>query len=97
MDEPFGALDAITKATLQDVLLRVCEQTGATVVFITHDLDEAIYLSDRVMVLGGDPAPITLCVETGLARPRDQLDTRESPATWRFDNCSDGLCEAHDD
>jgi NitT/TauT family transport system ATP-binding protein len=79
MDEPFGALDAITKATLQDVLLRVCEQTGATVVFITHDLDEAIYLSDRVMVLGGRPGTITFCADTGLPRPRDQLATRELP------------------
>ena len=55
MDEPFGALDAITKASLQDVLLRVHSETGATVVFITHDLDEAIYLSDRVFVMSGRP------------------------------------------
>jgi NitT/TauT family transport system ATP-binding protein len=79
MDEPFGALDAITKATLQDVLLRVGEQTCATVVFITHDLDEAIYLSDRVMVLGGKPGTITFCADTELPRPRDQLATRELP------------------
>jgi len=77
MDEPFGALDAITKATLQDVLLRVCEQTGATVVFITHDLDEAIYLSDRVVVLHGRPGTVALTVDTELPRPRDQLATRE--------------------
>jgi NitT/TauT family transport system ATP-binding protein len=79
MDEPFGALDAITKAALQDVLLRVREETGATVVFITHDLDEAIYLSDRVMVLGGKPGTITFCADTALPRPRDQLATRELP------------------
>jgi len=79
MDEPFGALDAITKASLQDVLLSVHAQTGGTVVFITHDLDEAIYLSDRVLVLGGRPGTITLAADTGLPRPRDQLSTRESP------------------
>jgi NitT/TauT family transport system ATP-binding protein len=79
MDEPFGALDAITKASLQDVLLDVQRQTNATVVFITHDLDEAIYLSDRVLVISGRPGAITLAVETELPRPRDQLATRESP------------------
>jgi NitT/TauT family transport system ATP-binding protein len=77
MDEPFGALDAITKASLQDVLLSVHQETNATVVFITHDLDEAIYLSDRVLVISGRPGRITLTVETELPRPRDQLSTRE--------------------
>jgi len=79
MDEPFGALDAITKASLQDVLLGVQAETEATVVFITHDLDEAIYLSDRVLVLSGNPGTITLAVDTELPRPRDQLATRELP------------------
>ena len=59
MDEPFGALDAITKASLQDVLLSVHRQTEATVVFITHDLEEAIYLSDRVLVISGTSGVIT--------------------------------------
>ncbi len=79
MDEPFGALDAITKAALQDVVLDVRQKTGATVVFITHDLDEAIYLSDRVLVISGSPGAITMSLETGLPRPRDQLATRELP------------------
>jgi NitT/TauT family transport system ATP-binding protein len=79
MDEPFGALDAITKASLQDVLLSVHAETEATVVFITHDLDEAIYLSDRVLVLSGSPGTITVAVDTELPRPRDQLATRELP------------------
>jgi NitT/TauT family transport system ATP-binding protein len=83
MDEPFGALDAITKAALQDVLLGVQQQTGATVVFITHDLDEAIYLSDRVLVISGSPGTITVAVDTELPRPRDQLATRELPAYLR--------------
>jgi NitT/TauT family transport system ATP-binding protein len=79
MDEPFGALDAITKASLQDVLLNVHRETDATVVFITHDLDEAIYLSDRVLVISGRPGTITVAVDTELPRPRDQLATRELP------------------
>jgi NitT/TauT family transport system ATP-binding protein len=78
MDEPFGALDALTRAELQDVLLRVQEQTVATVVFVTHDLDEAIYLADRVLVLGDEPGRITLELRTELCRPRNQLRTRES-------------------
>ena len=78
MDEPFGALDALTRGELQDVLLRVQDQTAATVVFVTHDLDEAIYLADRVLVLGDEPARITLEHSTRLCRPRNQLRTRES-------------------
>jgi len=77
MDEPFGALDAITKAALQDILLNVQQQTGATVVFITHDLDEAIYLSDRVLVMSGRPGSVTIAMDTEIPRPRDQLATRE--------------------
>jgi ABC-type nitrate/sulfonate/bicarbonate transport system ATPase subunit len=77
MDEPFGALDAITKAALQDILLNVQQQTGATVVFITHDLDEAIYLSDRVLVMSGRPGSVTVAMDTEIPRPRDQLATRE--------------------
>jgi NitT/TauT family transport system ATP-binding protein len=91
MDEPFGALDAITKATLQDVMLRICGETGATVVFVTHDLDEAIYLSDRVIVLGGPPGTITFCAETELPRPRDQVNTRESP---RYLQCRHALAQS---
>jgi NitT/TauT family transport system ATP-binding protein len=79
MDEPFGALDAITKASLQDVLLDVQRETEATIVFITHDLDEAIYLSDRVLVMSGRPGTITVAVDTELPRRRDQLATRELP------------------
>ena len=84
MDEPFGALDAITKATLQDVLLRVHQQTDATIVFITHDLDEALYLSHRLLVLCGRPGSIELTVTTELPWPRDQLATRELPRYLRL-------------
>lgn len=79
MDEPFGSLDAITKASLQDELLTVHERTNPTIIFITHDLEEAIYLSDRVFVISGAPGTITLKAETGLPRPRSQIATRENP------------------
>ena len=79
MDEPFGALDAMTKATLQDQLLSVQRETGATVIFITHDIEEAIYLSDRVALIAGAPGHIPLEVTTELDRPRDQVGTRELP------------------
>jgi NitT/TauT family transport system ATP-binding protein len=84
MDEPFGALDAITKATMQDELLRVQERTAATVVFVTHDIDEAVYLSDRIVVLEGDPASVGREIPVGLPRPRHQLATKELPEFLRL-------------
>jgi NitT/TauT family transport system ATP-binding protein len=59
MDEPFGALDAITRAMLQEELVRIWQKDHKTVLFVTHDLDEAIYLADRVLVLGGKPGRLT--------------------------------------
>jgi NitT/TauT family transport system ATP-binding protein len=77
MDEPFGALDAITRQTLQDELLAIAAERHMTVVFITHDLEEAIYLGDRVIVLGTNPGHIAERVDVDLPRPRNQLTTRE--------------------
>ena len=74
MDEPFGALDALTRASLQDELNGVMEKTGATVVMVTHDVDEAVLLSDRiVMMTNGPAATIGEIVDVKLARPRDRL------------------------
>lgn len=78
MDEPFGALDAMTKATLQDELLRVHASTGTSFVFITHDIEEAIYLGDRVVVLGGSPGRLHRTISIDLPRPRDQISSRQS-------------------
>ena len=78
MDEPFGALDALTKAELEDQLLGIFAATNTTVVFVTHDIDEAVYLSDRVLVLDGSPARIAADIPVECARPRTQLLTRES-------------------
>ncbi len=70
VDEPFGALDAITRDLLQDELLRIWQETGATIIFVTHDLNEAVYLADRVIMLGGTPARIIRDVRVTLPRPR---------------------------
>jgi ABC-type nitrate/sulfonate/bicarbonate transport system ATPase subunit len=79
MDEPFGALDAMTKGQLQDELQRLHAVTGSTIVFVTHDIEEAVYLSDRVMVLAGEPARVTRAIATDLPRPREQVATKEMP------------------
>jgi nitrate/nitrite transport system ATP-binding protein len=75
LDEPFGALDALTRANLQDELMRIVENTGATVLMVTHDVDEAVLLSDRiVMMTNGPAARIGGIVEVDLPRPRDRLE-----------------------
>jgi NitT/TauT family transport system ATP-binding protein len=79
MDEPFAALDAMTKATLQDELLRLRDRTGASFVFITHDIEEAVYLGDRIAVLKGSPGRIDQIFEIHLPNPRDQITTRQLP------------------
>jgi NitT/TauT family transport system ATP-binding protein len=72
LDEPFSALDAITRQTLQDELLRLWHETRTTMLFVTHDLDEAVYLADRVVLLGGKPAGIVRDFPVGLPRPRER-------------------------
>lgn len=84
MDEPFGSLDAMTKAALQDELQRVHARRRPTIAFVTHDIDEAVYLSDRILVLRGSPATITRDIPVELPRPRDQLSTRELPEFLRL-------------
>ena len=79
MDEPFGALDALTRQTLQDEISRLAKEQRVTVVFITHDLEEAIYLGDRVVALAPNPGRVAEMIDVGLARPRNQLTTREDP------------------
>ena len=73
MDEPFGALDALTRATIQDELIKICNETRQTVFMITHDVDEALYLSDRVLLMSNGPrAKVTETLDVTLARPRDR-------------------------
>lgn len=76
MDEPFGALDAQTRAVLQDELLSLWGRVNSTVLFITHDLDEAIYLSDTVVIMGRRPGRIKQVLEVKLPQPRYSYDAR---------------------
>jgi nitrate/nitrite transport system ATP-binding protein len=80
LDEPFGALDALTRATLQDELMRIVGQTGATVLMVTHDVDEAVLLSDRVVMMSNGPsARIGEILEVPLPRPRERLRLAHDP------------------
>nr|WP_029535583.1 ABC transporter ATP-binding protein [Saccharopolyspora spinosa] len=78
MDEPFASVDAQTRFELEDLLLRVRKQFDSTVLLVTHDIDESIYLADRVFVLSKSPASIVADLEIPLGDERDQITTRES-------------------
>ncbi len=88
MDEPFGALDALTRQTLQDELARLVASDGLTVLFVTHDLEEAIYLGDRVVALQANPGPgrpsLARMLDVNIPRPRTQLATKEHPEFLRL-------------
>lgn len=79
MDEPFASVDAQTRFELEDLTLTLRERYAMTVVVVTHDIDEAVYLSDRVVVLGGRPATVQEVVDVPLATPRHQDSTRATP------------------
>ena len=80
MDEPFGALDALTRAHLQDELMAIVAKTGSTVVMVTHDVDEAVLLSERiVMMTNGPAATIGAILEVELPRPRERLKLATHP------------------
>ena len=99
MDEPFGALDAMTRQSLQDEVLSLVREAGTTVLFITHDLDEAIYLGDTVLALRASPGNRSSLAQTfrvDLPRPRDQLLTREDPDFLRLRRAAfDHVKESH--
>jgi NitT/TauT family transport system ATP-binding protein len=76
MDEPFASVDAQTRFELEDLCLRVRDEFGMTILLVTHDIDEAVYLSDRIVVIGQKPAVITETLTVPLPRTRDQLTTR---------------------
>ena len=79
MDEPFASVDAQTRSDLEDLVLRLKKQFDMTVISITHDIDEAIYMSDRVIVLGGAPATVADSVPVDLGADRDQITTKSDP------------------
>ncbi len=95
MDEPFGALDAMTRQSLQDELMSLAARESITVIFITHDLEEAIYLGDRVLALGSNPGRILTTLDIGLERPRHQLGTREAAEFLEKRHLLHGLIVGH--
>jgi NitT/TauT family transport system ATP-binding protein len=78
MDEPFASVDAQTRGDLEDLVLRVREEFGVTIVFVTHDIDESVYLSDRIVVLTHSPTEVKEIIPVGLPHPRDQIETKET-------------------
>jgi nitrate/nitrite transport system ATP-binding protein len=87
LDEPFGALDALTRGTIQDELLRICAQTRQTVFMITHDVDEAILLADRVLLMGNGPqARVAEIVKNTMGRGRTRATLHHDPQYYRIRN-----------
>jgi len=85
LDEPFGALDALTRGTIQDELVRICAATSQTVFMITHDVDEAILLADRILLMSNGPnACIAEVVRNTLPRPRDRHNIHHDPQYYRI-------------
>ena len=90
MDEPFSALDAMTREGLQDELLRIQAETRKTVLFVTHDIEEAVYLADRIVALAGSPGELRLEQVIDVPRPRRRNDPalREAASALRVDLAS---------
>ena len=87
LDEPFGALDALTRGTIQDELLRICAQTHQTVFMITHDVDEAILLADRIMLMSNGPqARVAEIVKNTMSRDRQRASLHHDPQYYRIRN-----------
>jgi NitT/TauT family transport system ATP-binding protein len=86
MDEPFGSVDAMTRLELEDELLKLRKELGTTILFVTHDIEEAIYLSDRIYVLGRRPSRVIHALDVGLERPRNQLTTRANAGFMKLRN-----------
>jgi NitT/TauT family transport system ATP-binding protein len=97
LDEPFASVDALTRADLQDLLLRIHadrEHDPVTIVHVTHDIDEAVYLADRVLVLSAAPGRVLSEIEVPLERPRAQTRTRSSPTFLEVRNRIHEIIEA---
>jgi nitrate ABC transporter ATP-binding subunit len=103
LDEPFGALDALTRANLQDALLRLWEKDRTTVMMVTHDVDEALLLSDRIVMMSNGPgARVAEIMQVDLPRPRGRLEVLEQPTYYRqrgdllyfLDKCKKGKSES---
>src|SRR4051812_33031036 len=77
--EPFASVDAQTRADLEDLVLSIRHEFGVTVLFVTHDIDESVYMGDRVVILTPRPSRVQEVLEVDLPRPRDQVETKELP------------------
>ena len=86
MDEPFGSLDAQTRLGLEDLVLDLRKRLKISVIVVTHDIDEAVYLADRVVVLAGKPATVVDCVDVDLGYDRDQIRTKSDPRFVEYRN-----------
>jgi nitrate/nitrite transport system ATP-binding protein len=87
LDEPFGALDALTRGTIQDELLRICAETHQTVFMITHDVDEAILLADTILLMSNGPqARVAEVVRNTMARDRQRASLHHDPQYYRIRN-----------
>jgi NitT/TauT family transport system ATP-binding protein len=84
MDEPFAAVDAQTRAELEDLIRSLWARLGVTIVFITHDIDEAVYLGERVLVLSNSPSVVQADIAVDLPATRDQLNTRATPEFAKY-------------
>lgn len=84
MDEPFASVDAQTRSDLEDLVVRIAAESGLSLMVVTHDIDEAVYLSDRVVVLAGHPARIAADLKVDLPPGRDQLTTKAHPEFLRL-------------
>ena len=77
MDEPFASVDAQTRGDLEDLVLQVRDEYGVTILFVTHDIDEAVYMADRVVVLTHAPTSVLEILPISIPFPRDQIETKE--------------------
>jgi NitT/TauT family transport system ATP-binding protein len=91
LDEPFASVDALTRADLEDLTLALRDEFGITMLLVTHDIDEAVYLSDRVFVLSTPPSTVLEEIPIPLSQPRDQVGTRSEPGFLQLRNHIHGL------
>jgi NitT/TauT family transport system ATP-binding protein len=91
LDEPFASVDALTRADLEDLTLQLRDEFGITMLLVTHDIDEAVYLSDRVFVLSAPPSTVLEEIRIPLAHPRDQVRTRSEAGFLELRNHIHGL------
>ena len=91
LDEPFASVDALTRADLEDLTLALRDDFGITMLLVTHDIDEAVYLSDRVFVLSTPPSTVLEEIPIPLDQPREQVKTRSEPLFIELRNHIHGL------